>query len=132
MLSHGDLDQKNLIVAPGRTALCDWDVALPLAREHDLADVAVSLASWRDRGVARGVLRAYADAGGRVRPPRPHDLGPSLMVRLGWIAFCVDRASGVRAAAPDESGPRRVLVPGLLRELEQQVRVAESLDTWLG
>ncbi len=131
VLTHGDLDQKNLLVTSAGPLLCDWDVAVPHVREHDLADVAVSLAAWRDRSVARAVLGAYAAAGGRARPPRPQDVGLALMVRLDWIAFCVDRASGVRAADPDETARAASLVPGLLRELEHQVRVAESLDTWL-
>ncbi len=131
VMSHGDLDQKNLLVTRAGPLLCDWDVAVPLVPERDLADVAVSLASWRDRAVALEVLGAYAEAGGSVRPPRPQDVGPSLMVRLDWIAFCVDRASGVRPADRDEAARAASLVPGLLGELERQVEVAESLDTWL-
>ena len=61
VMSHGDVGQRNVLVTAAGPLLCDWDVAMPVVPAHDLAHVAVSLAAWRDKAVARTVVRAYAD-----------------------------------------------------------------------
>jgi Ser/Thr protein kinase RdoA (MazF antagonist) len=123
ILCHGDVDQKNLLLAPDGPRLCDWDVVLPRRPAHDLAEAALSMASWRSPDVAVAVVSAYRDAGGSSRPPEPSDLGPSLASRLGWIRFTVDRAldatQGDSTDAPD--------VTALVTDLEHRVAVATSL-----
>jgi Ser/Thr protein kinase RdoA (MazF antagonist) len=131
VMCHGDLTAKNILLTTDGPVLCDWDVALPLVPARDLASVAVTLAAWRDRAVARQVVTAYAEAGGAVRSARPEDLGPTLAVRLDWISLCVHRALGLHAVTAEESREADALVPGLLLSLPDQVAVAESLADWL-
>ncbi len=131
VMCHGDLDKRNLLLTDAGPVVCDWDVAMPAEPEHDLADVALSLASWRDRDVARAVVRAYCDAGGSVRSLRPTDLGPSLMVRLDFISHCVRRALGAPGVLAGLSSEAAERVPVLLAELEVRVVLAESVGDWL-
>ena len=131
VLCHGDVDQKNLLLGPGGPLLCDWDVVLPRLPSHDLAEAALSLASWRAPDVAAAVVRGYRDAGGGVDRLRPLDLGPSLASRLGWIRFSVDRAVDARLAGSAEDGTEEPDVAGLLADLEHRVGVAENLHRWL-
>jgi hypothetical protein len=112
--------------------LCDWDVAMPRVPAWDLTEVAVSIAAWRDRDVAAMVRSAYAGAGGELLPSTPHDLGPTLMVRLDFISLLVHRALALRPASAGERATAHAQLPDLLAELPRQVALAESLDTWLG
>ncbi|MDA8435905.1 MAG: phosphotransferase [Actinomycetales bacterium] len=130
LLCHGDVDQKNLLLAPDGPRLCDWDVVLPRLPAHDLAEAALTMASWRVPAVAASVVDAYRAAGGARWPLTPTDLGPSLASRLGWIRFTVDRALEARAAGA--TTPEAAGVPGLLTDLAHRVVVAESLGHWLG
>jgi Ser/Thr protein kinase RdoA (MazF antagonist) len=137
VLCHGDVDQKNLLVASDGPLLCDWDVVLPRLPVHDLAEAALSMASWRSAQVAASVLEAYRDTVGPVdrcgpAPLMPTDLGPSLASRLGWICFTVDRALQARTAGTHLDGSVLVDVPELLRDLEHRVDVAERIEAWLG
>ena len=130
VLCHGDVDQKNLLLAAGGPRLCDWDVVLPRLPAHDLAHAAVTMASWEAPDVVATVVSAYRDAGGSVERLTPTDLGPSLAARLGWIRFTVDRA--VEAEARGSTTAEAADVPDLLVDLAHRVAVAESVARWPG
>jgi aminoglycoside phosphotransferase (APT) family kinase protein len=130
VLVHGDVDQKNLLVATDGPLLLDWDVVLPVVPAHDLAHAAVTMAGWREPAVAAAVVHGYRDAGGVVEHVGATDLGPALASRLGWIRFTVDRVLAARAQGSptpaDENG-----IPALLDDLERRVRLAETWPAWL-
>ncbi len=122
VLCHGDVDQKNLLVAADGPLLCDWDVVLPMPPAHDLAHAAVTMAGWREPEVARAVVDGYADVRGERPALLPTDLGPALASRLGWVRFSVDR--GLAGGDPGD-------VVGVLTDLVHRVDVAENLPDWL-
>jgi aminoglycoside phosphotransferase (APT) family kinase protein len=124
VITHGDIDQKNLISTAHGPVLCDWDLAFPLVPRRELADVALSLGCWEDFAVSREVLRSYRQAGGDGTPVAPSDLGQSLMTGLDWAAFNVERATGLRPATEPETILARRLTPGLLAAIPHQVSVA--------
>jgi Ser/Thr protein kinase RdoA (MazF antagonist) len=121
IMSHGDIDQKNLVLTADGPVLCDWDVAMPLVPRRELADVALAMGGWERLGSARMVLRAYRSAGGEVPQICPCDLGPSLMSSLDWIALHVGRVIGTHPATPAEVALGRRLVPVLLAALPREV-----------
>lgn len=57
VITHGDVDQKNLTATAHGPVLCDWDLAVPLVPRRELADVAMSLGCWENFAVSREVLR---------------------------------------------------------------------------
>src|SRR5258707_501614 len=124
VMTHGDIDQKNLIASAPGPVLCDWDLAVPLVPRRELADVALSLACWDDTRIAREVVRAYRRAGGDDTPFDPSDLGQSLMTGLDWIAFNVERATGLRPATLAEMALAHELAPQLLAAIPNRVSVA--------
>ncbi|MFN8169001.1 MAG: aminoglycoside phosphotransferase family protein [Candidatus Nanopelagicales bacterium] len=130
VLVHGDVDQKNLLVADAGPLLIDWDVVVPAVPAHDLAHAAVTMAAWREPAAAAAVLLGYADGGGTAYDPQPSDLGPALASRLGWVRFTVDRALDARAAGQADLGDDAGL-PALLDDLERRVGLAERWPDWL-
>jgi Ser/Thr protein kinase RdoA (MazF antagonist) len=128
VMTHGDVDPKNIVMTADGPCLCDWDVAAPLVPRREVADVAVSLADWRRFDLATRVVHAYRAAGGDASGLGSTDLGQSLMIGLDWVAFNVERAIGLRPAAPDEVALGDRLVPELLAKLPHQVEVALRLD----
>src|ERR1022692_243248 len=130
-MSHGDIDQKKLILAPDGPVLCDWDAAMPMVPSRELADAAMSMASWERQDIGREVLRAYRAAGGLVTGIRPGDLGQSMMSSLDWIAFNVRREDGGRPAGPAEVALGSRLVPELLARLPRELEIARRADEFL-
>jgi Ser/Thr protein kinase RdoA (MazF antagonist) len=131
VMSHGDIDQKNLVLAADGPVLCDWDVAMPMVPSRELADVAMSMAGWERQDIGREVMRAYRAAGGLVTGIRPGDLGQSMMSSLDWIAFNVGRATGARPAGPDEAALGSRLVPELLARLPRELELVRRADEFL-
>jgi Ser/Thr protein kinase RdoA (MazF antagonist) len=129
ILCHGDVDRKNVLAATDGPQLCDWDVVLPRLPTHDLAEAAMSMASWRSAETAVAVLEAYRHGVGAPRRLVPSDLGPSLASRLGWIRFTVDRALAAHAATQEPTAEPDVV--GLLVDLGHRLALAESVSGWM-
>lgn len=123
-MTHGDIDQKNIVTTSDGPVLCDWDVAAPLVPRWELADVALSLACWEALPIAREVVRAYRRSGGDDTAVQPSDLGLPMMTGLDWAAFNVERALGLRPATPAEAAMAGGLLPGLLAEIPVQAEMA--------
>jgi aminoglycoside phosphotransferase (APT) family kinase protein len=126
VMSHGDIDQKNIVVSPAGPVLCDWDAAAPHAPRQELVDAAMSLAGWKRFHVARAVIASYEASTGRQITVRAADLGPSMLSSLDWIRFNVERALGMRSASADERTNSDGLVAGLLQQLPHQAYVAQQ------
>ncbi len=131
LMSHGDIDQKNLVLTTAGPALCDWDVAAPLVARGELADVALSMADWSDDSLARQVVSAYAEQRELRGDFAPSDLGPALLSSVDWLALNVGRALGRRGGDPSVIARGHELVPGLLAALPRQLTVALKVDQYL-
>jgi hypothetical protein len=128
VMTHGDIDQKNLLLTKTGPVLCDWDLAAPFVARRELADVAMSLAAWTDLDIAREVVRSYREGGGDDTTIEPPDLGQSMMIGLDWVAFNVERAIGLRPAGAAETSRARELVPGLLAAIPVQAVAAARIS----
>ncbi len=124
VMTHGDIDQKNIVVTSTGPVLCDWDAAAPMVPRRELADVALSMGCWERFDLAREVARSYRDASGEEQLIEPADLGQALGSSLDWVAFNVERAIGLRPASPEEAVLAGRLVPTLLASLPRQAHAA--------
>ncbi len=99
VMTHGDIDQKNLLVTgEGAVVIVDWDVCATMPAESELIRAALDLAGWQygpvDERVLRAALESYRTAGGPAGPLRVEHLGWALLLHLDWLAFNVARALG--------------------------------------
>lgn len=127
VMSHGDLDQKNIIAAGEGPVLCDWDLAHPVVPRRELADVAMSMGCWHDMDIAREVVRAYRAHGGDDADFGPADLGHPMTGRLDWIAMNADRALGQWPASAAEVTQAGEILPRLLAAVPADVASAERI-----
>jgi thiamine kinase-like enzyme len=124
VMTHGDVDQKNIVLGRSGPVLCDWDLVVPLVPRRELADAALSLGAWRQLDVAKEVVTAYCRARGTAITIEPADLGQSMMTGLDWIGFNVERAIGLRHAGPEKSDTAQRVLPQLLEDLPKKVDLA--------
>jgi Ser/Thr protein kinase RdoA (MazF antagonist) len=130
-MSHGDVDQKNLILTVSGPMLCDWDVSAPWPPRQELARTALSLAAWKVPGVARAVIAGYRGAGGQAYEIVPEDLGVDISVGLDWTVLCLERASGLRDDGEQRGREATESVPRLLAELDGRLDQIENIQRWL-
>ncbi|MFD3446926.1 phosphotransferase [Microbacteriaceae bacterium 4G12] len=131
VMSHGDVDQKNLLLAPSGPLLCDWDVASPWRPSAELLRTALALATWERPAVARTTISAYRGAGGADAAAHPEDLALDLLIGVDWLAFCLQRATGLRDASPQRRAEGRRQAEADLADLPRRVEIALSVDAWL-
>lgn len=131
VMSHGDIDQKNVVLTSVGPVLCDWDLAAPWVPARELVDVALSLGSNRDFEVARRVVRAYEATVGSPVDIDVADLAPSLMIGLDWVVFNIERWIGARRCTPTEREQSGRLVPDLLAGYKRAVELAEGVPALL-
>ena len=131
VMSHADLEPKNVVIVGSGPVLCDWDIASPQVPMRELADVALSMGDWSRYDLARSVVSAYeVESGADVRI-EPSDLGPRLMANLDWIAFNAERALGLRPASAQQVALGNHLVPGLVARLPARLTTAERVTELL-
>lgn len=128
VMTHGDVDQKNVLLADGRPVLCDWDVAAPLVPRREVADVALSFGVWERFDIAREVIEAYRKAGGDLERLTPHDIAQPLMIGIDWIVLNIERALRLRPCSDSEANLGDALVPELLERLRRSTAIAHDIE----
>lgn len=131
VMTHGDVDQKNVLLLDRRPLLCDWDVAAPLVPRREVADVALSFGIWERFDISRKVVNAYRDAGGELGRLTPHDIAQPLMIGVDWVVLNIERALRLRVCSDEEAMLGESLVPSLLARLTRSVAIARDIQALL-
>lgn len=131
VMSHGDIDQKNILLSEKGPVLCDWDGAEPWVPCRELVILAISMGIG-DFDISRRVVASYERAAGQVMQLSGDDLAPSLMLGLDWVVLNIERAVGLRPATKDEVALSTTIVPGLLAEYRHSVELADTVIERLG
>ena len=130
-MTHGDIDQKNLLLVDGQPMLCDWDVASPLVPRREVADVALSFAAWERFDIGREVISAYRLSGGELGELTPLDLAQPLMIGVDWIVLNIERALRMRSVTDHEATLGYSLVATLLQNLQRSIVLADDIGSLL-
>lgn len=131
VMSHGDVDQKNLLLAGNLVWLVDWDVAAPWVPADEALRTALALADWQAPQVARAFLAAYTSVSGVDIELSSELVSLDLVISLDWLDRCLRIASGLEPAAKGRSFEARDQAESELRLLPERVRIAADLEKWL-
>jgi len=136
VLSHRDIDQKNVIWRDEHTPLLvDWESVGLVNPTMELASVALDWSGLAIEAVREDTFSAlvegYVAAGGVVRAAGIDALHGVMGIWLGWLSFNMQRSLGEASSGEDERqiGIRET---GLaLLKLRQLARHAEQWASWL-
>lgn len=131
VMSHGDIDQKNLLLVGGAAWLVDWDVAAPWVPAEEAVRTAMSLACWRRPAVARAFSAAYESAGGMTIEPDGTLLAHDLRISLDWLDRCLRIAAGILPATPQRRAEARQQAQTELRTILARIAITANLPAWL-
>ncbi|MFC6707854.1 phosphotransferase [Flexivirga alba] len=127
VMSHGDIDQKNLLLTDGTVWLVDWDVAAPWLPAEEAMRTAMSLASWTSPAIVDVFLSAYFREGGDAFEPGATLLAHDLRIGLDWLDRCLRVAAGLLSAEDHRVAEARQQVDADLRRLPERVATAADL-----
>jgi Ser/Thr protein kinase RdoA (MazF antagonist) len=132
VISHRDLDPKNVLWRDGQTPLIvDWESAGPINPAVELAGVALNW-SGHETGLPNAAtlaaaLDGYRGAGGSVQEAGRDALAGCLGSWLDWLQFSMRRSMGEQGAGPDE---RDLGVRETVASLAALRTLAANLETW--
>ncbi len=140
VLSHRDLDPKNVLWEGALPRIIDWESAGEINPAVELLEV---LLYWSDDGAGglseahfRSMLAAYRT----LRPAGNEDwdavFDASFRDPLDWLAYNVRRASGLETAENGDAGHERMVgaseVSGTLRSLSARIPQLKTVREWMG
>jgi len=131
VMSHGDIDQKNLLLADDGPWLVDWDVAAPWVPAEDALRTALALADWRDRPTVRAFLATYTSASGVDVELNSTLISLDLLLSLDWLDRCLRIASGLQRAEPHRVAEAQQQALSELRSMPVRISIAADLSNWL-
>ncbi|WNS46305.1 aminoglycoside phosphotransferase family protein [Paenibacillus sp. MMS20-IR301] len=106
LISHRDLDPKNVLWAPdGQPVIIDWEAAGWINPAQELIEVALYWSDFESGHVRKeafnAIIRAYRSRGGEILDPWPEVLSGGYQGKLGWLEYSIRRSLGLEG--PDEA-----------------------------
>ena len=137
IMSHRDVDQKNVLVAAdGGLLIVDWDATGPVSARHELANTTLVWGGGyfgEPRAeLSRAVIEGYRATGGEFDDPRPPDFAEFVCIMVNWFEFNVRRALGERLQDESDRALAEREVRHILRQLDRVARSPRSWATMLG
>ncbi|SRR5579871_462873 len=135
VVSHRDLDQKNVLWRDGTTfAIIDWEAAGLINPTRELADVALA---WSGQTVGepseaafRAVIDGYRLAGGALADSAYDALYSCLGNALEWLEFNLRRTLN-DASTPDEQAIANAEIPKTLTMLQTLAENIGQYVAWM-
>ncbi|HTK11822.1 MAG TPA: phosphotransferase [Ktedonobacteraceae bacterium] len=132
VISHRDLDQKNLIWRdPLSPYLIDWEAAGLINPAMELADVALAWSGQRvgapRKETFSAIVDAYYEAGGTLVSSGLDAIHGVMGIWLGWLLFNMRRSLGETTSSEEE---RQLGVRETTASLAIVRNLAECAETW--
>lgn len=135
VISHRDLDPKNVMWNGEGAHIIDWEAAGPVNPYQEFVECILYWADDGKDGLAKDLFDAF------VRAYRKHkDLGRvdwesvsagSCSGILGWLAYNIRRALGIEAADEEEIRLGEELIPRAIKEFENYQKKVSLIQKWI-
>lgn len=135
VLSHRDLDPKNVLWEGMEPFLIDWEAAGYINPEQELIEVvsywACNQKGVPDRAKFRALLAAYQANRPLLHADWPAALDSGYGNMLEWLLYNMKRSLGVECVSPEERRLGTAQVRGTLQALDAYEHKAALLLEWL-
>ena len=130
VISHRDLDPKNVLWQGMRPCIIDWEAAGYVNPWQELIEL---LNYWADdEEKARAMIAAYGAHRALHEADWDAALAAGMDGMLGWLHYNLRRAKGLEGSTPQDRTEGEAHVRGTLAELEQYEQRAAFLRRLLG
>lgn len=135
VISHRDLDPKNVLWHKGEAFLIDWEAAGPVNPWLELAEClfywTVTEQGEADEGLFHAFMTGYCEEKELSAMPVEAAFCASFGGMLAWLLYNARRACGVEAADEEERAMGAEQVLSTLKDIQQKETLAEKYVAWL-
>jgi aminoglycoside phosphotransferase (APT) family kinase protein len=135
VISHCDLDPKNVMWRDGTPILIDWEAAGFIHPMHDLIETALYWSAYQsgtpEKDKFMAFISGYSGKGGTPRADWNTILDKGFSGKLGWLEYSLKRSLGIEAADEAERLMGTEHVTGTLSMLLEYDGAKSKIITWL-
>lgn len=134
VLSHRDLDAKNVLWKCGAPVLIDWESAGPIHPMHDFLETVLYWSLDEQNRVRRNhfeaFVKGYRSAGGRLDYPLEPALSAGYASKLGWLAYSLSKALHLEPVTEKEQQVAVQQVHETLKALKDYEALCPVIKKW--
>ncbi|WP_377890515.1 aminoglycoside phosphotransferase family protein [Alkalihalobacillus sp. R86527] len=136
VISHRDLDPKNVLWHEGEPVVIDWESAGYINPMQDLLETAIYWAKPDEEAIDKGRFFSFIEAYKKRCGPQHADwnkvLGTGFSGKLGWLAYNLTRSLSHDHSDVQEQRLGTEQVFQTIEELKQYAESIPTLEEWLG
>jgi aminoglycoside phosphotransferase (APT) family kinase protein len=135
VISHGDLEPKNVMWCGDEPIIIDWEAAGFISSMHDLVETAlywsVNNDGKPDKNKFTAFVAGYGNKGGVISADWQTILDKGFGGKLGWLEYSLKRALGIECADEAERQMGAEHVVNTLQMLREYDGMKETIIEWL-
>lgn len=135
VISHRDLDSKNILWDSNGPIIIDWESAGYIHPMLDLVETVVYWSQDEQGNVDKARFNAFLDGYGQIYPQLRVDwkavLSLSFWSKLKWLEYNLKRSIGIDSMDNDDQLAGMEQVRTTLNELQRDATQIPRLDSWL-
>jgi len=134
IISHRDLDPKNVLWTRGAPYLIDWESAGYINPAHELMDTAIYWATDENGNIDKEKFLAFVRAY-KIKRPTPKDwrmaLDNGLLGKLQWLEYSMKRSLWIECSDKEEQQMGTSQVTDTIRAIARYADMILLLEQWL-
>lgn len=135
VISHGDLEPKNVLWRGDAPVVIDWEAAGYIHPMHDLIETALYWSAEdtgkHDKDKFTAFVAGYTRKAGMLHADWPTVLDKGFGGKLGWLDYSLKRSLGIECADEAERQMGTEHVTGTLEMLREYDNMQETIIEWL-
>ena len=135
VISHRDLDPKNVMWNQDNPIIIDWESAGFVNPMYDLVDTASYWAEDGVRGIDRekffAFMNAYKDRRGNLQVDWKAVLKNGFSGKLGWLEYSLKRSLWIECTDEEEQQMGTAQVTGTINAISNYTNMTKELENWL-
>lgn len=135
VISHRDLDSKNVMWSQDNPVLIDWEAAGSIHPMHELTETALY---WSEDGMGNisnerfvAFIGAYKKRYGSLHADWGMVLDHGFLGKLGWLEYNLKRSLWIECADEKEQQLGTAQVTGTINALRRYARQISEIEEWL-
>ncbi|XEC95771.1 aminoglycoside phosphotransferase family protein [Paenibacillus tarimensis] len=135
IISHGDLDPKNVMWHEDNSVIIDWESAGYINPMHDLAETAIYW-SENETGIIDKVrflafIDGYKKRYGALQADWRMVLANGFLGKLGWLEYNLKRSLGIECTDEEEQRLGTAQITGTINAIGRYSDMLSELEKWL-